>query len=236
MNMSIISTYSEFEYLLSRNLIDWVWGSSFIRSIVEAGAQNATVKGMVPAIIFWYLWFHDSYQPVKRSQLIATLLTSVFAIVAGRVLANILPFRSRPLGTVEVMGENVRRSDFLNNWSSMPSDHAVMFFTLAGCIFLISRREGILSFLHATFVVCAARVLVGAHYLSDIVVGAIVGTAIAVIVMPVLARHIQKQRDKHRWSLRPEIGYPLLFLVTFQFATMFDGARNIVGILVDFLV
>lgn len=210
--MSMFNVFAEIDYTISRNLIEWTSETRPIQLIMSAGLRNDLVKGAVPAAIFWYLWFRDGHQPVKRSQLIATLLTSVFAIIVGRALASILPFRSRPLGTEEVMGANPKQSAFLDNWSSMPSDHAIMFFTLAGCIFLISRREGIVLFLHAAFFVCAARVLLGMHYLTDIIVGAIVGLTIALTSMPVLARFIQRKCDKPQWSLRPEIGYPLLFL------------------------
>ncbi|MCZ0962975.1 phosphatase PAP2 family protein [Paracoccus benzoatiresistens] len=189
--------------------------------------DNALLKGAVPAAVFWYLWFRNDQQPRKHSQLVATLLTVAVAIVAGRTLANFLPFRPRPLATPEVMGANVKTSAFFEDWSSMPSDHAVMFFTLAGCIFLIARREGIALFLHAAFFVCAARVLFGLHFLSDVVVGAVVGTAIAFAVMPVLTQLVQRLRQGIRWTMRPQVEYPLLFLVTFQFATMFDGARDL---------
>ena len=234
--MSVFSVFAEIDYTISKNLIEWTSETRPIQLIMRAGTQNDLVKGAVPAAIFWYLWFRDGHQSVKRSQLVATLLTSVFAIIVGRGLASILPFRSRPLGTEEVMGADTKQSAFLDNWSSMPSDHAIMFFTLAGCIFLISQREGILLFLHAAFFVCAARVMLGMHYLTDVIVGAIVGLTIALALMPILTRFIQQKCDKPQWSLRPEIGYPLLFLVTFQFATMFNAARGLVGKMLDLLI
>lgn len=234
--MTVISALLEIDHTISRNLIDWTSESRLVRGIMAPGVGNILVKGAVPAAVFWYLWFRDGHQPGKRSQLIATLLTAVLAIIAGRVLANFLPFRPRPLGTEEVMGANARESRFLDTWSSMPSDHAVMFFTLAGCIFLISRREGIVLFLHAAFFVCAARVLFGLHFLSDIVVGAIVGTVIAFALMPPLTRFVQRQCEIRHWGLRREIGYPLLFLVTLQFSTMFDAARDIASRLARFLL
>ena len=224
---SLFGTLAEIDFSISRNVIDWTEQSRLVRGIMAPFVGNGLVKGAVPAAVFWYLWFRNDGQPGKHSRLIATLLTAMVAILAGRLLANFMPFRPRPLATAEVMGAEVQTSVFLEEWSSMPSDHAVMFFVLAGCIFLISRRAGIALFLHAAFLVCAARVLFGMHFLSDGVVGAIVGTVIAFAVMPVLARIVQKQRERRNWTIRPEMEYPLLFLVTFQFATMFDGARDL---------
>ncbi len=117
----------------------------------------------------------------------------------------------------------------------MPSDHAVLFFSLAGCVFLISRGWGVMLFLHAALYVCAARVLFGLHFTSDIVVGALVGTAIAFALMPPLTRLVLKWRMDRLAALRPEITYPLLFLATFQFATMFEAVRHIAERLVSFL-
>lgn len=226
---------AEIDFSISRSAIQWAEQSRLIRGILSPFLGNALVKGAVPAAVFWYLWFRDDRQPAKHAPLVATLLTAVIAIAVGRLLANVMPFRPRPLATPEVMGEGVRASAFLDEWSSMPSDHAVMFFALAGCIFLISRREGIALFLHAALFVCASRVLFGLHFLSDVVAGAILGMVIAFALMPVLARLVQKQGERRDWNIRPQVEYPLLFLVTFQFATMFDGARDLVSRAARFL-
>lgn len=47
------------------------------------------------------------------------------------------------------MGANEQHDRFLDEWSSMPSDHALMFFAMAGCIVMISRPAGIGLFIHA---------------------------------------------------------------------------------------
>lgn len=196
------------------------------------GANNALVKGGVPAALYWYLWFRDADQPVRRSQLIATLLITMVAISVGRALANFLPFRLRPLGSAEIVGESAQQSKFVEAWSAMPSDHAVMFFALAACFFLTSRAAGTFLFLHAALFVCSARIFLGLHFPSDVIVGAVVGVTIAFVLLPSLTRFTERLRRKDFWRLRPEIGYALLFLVTFQFATMFDGARDLAGRLI----
>lgn len=225
--MSVFSTLIGIDHSISRSAIAWTAENQVIRGIMWLGANNLLLKGGVPATVYWYLWFRDADQPIKRSQLIATLPITVIAICIGRALANLLPFRLRPIGSAEIVGENVEQNRFLEAWSAMPSDHAVMFFTLAGCFFLLSHSAGIFLFLHAAFFVCAARVFLGLHFPSDVVVGAVVGITIAFILMSPSTRFVERLRGKTFCDIPPKIGYALLFLATFQFATMFDSARDL---------
>lgn len=236
---AMLNTMMELDQAVSKSVIAWVArpdpGPFLLRGILGAGVENALVKGAVPAAVFWYLWFRPDHLPLKHARLVATLIVALAALVAGRILQTVLPFRQRPRASEEIMGANVEKSSFLEEWSALPSDHAVMFFALAGCIFLVSRLEGVALFLHAALLVCAARVAFGLHFLGDVVAGALIGTAMAFALMPATTRWVQRQRDAGRWRLPPQAGYPLLFLVTFQFATMFDGTRDLAERLARFL-
>lgn len=233
--MSLLSILTEIDHSVSRSAIAWTAESRVIRGIAWLGASNTLLKGGVPATLFWYLWVRDAGKLAKRHQLLATLLTTIIAIILGRMLANFLPFRLRPIGSAEIVGENAQQSGFVEAWSAMPSDHAVMFFALANCFFLMSRAAGIFLFLHAAIFVCSARILLGLHFPSDVLVGAVVGVAISLILMPSLTRLTGRLHKKYFWHLRPEIRYAVLFLVTFQFATMFDSARDVATKLVRFI-
>jgi undecaprenyl-diphosphatase len=59
---------------------------------------------------------------------------------------------------------------------SFPSDHATFAFAVAVGLFLVSRRLGLLALILAALV-AVSRVYVGEHYLSDVVVGALIGSA-----------------------------------------------------------
>lgn len=231
----MLASLMEIDQSISRHAITWFSEARIPSGILAPFLGNPLVKGAVPAAVFWYLWFRADNLSAKRPQLIATLLVAVAAIILGRILQAFLPFRQRPRGSMEIMGDDAEQTAFLQDWSSMPSDHALMFFALAACIFMISRFFGILLFLHAAFGVCLARVAFGMHYSSDVVVGAVIGTTLAFVLMPGLTRWVQRQYDTGHWTVTPQVGYPLLFLVTFQFATMFDGARDLAGRLARFL-
>ena len=64
---------------------------------------------------------------------------------------------------------------------SFPSDHATAAFAIAVSIWLRSRRAGWLALGLAT-VLAVARVAVGVHYPSDVIAGALLGSACALIL------------------------------------------------------
>lgn len=58
--------------------------------------------------------------------------------------------------------------------SSFPSGHAAFFFALAAGVYFCNKKAG-WCFLAAATLISLARVFVGVHYLSDILVGALIG-------------------------------------------------------------
>lgn len=65
--------------------------------------------------------------------------------------------------------------------TSFPSDHATAAFAIAVAIMLRNRRAGWLALVLAALV-SVARVAVGTHYPGDVLAGAVVGTAAALIL------------------------------------------------------
>jgi membrane-associated phospholipid phosphatase len=64
---------------------------------------------------------------------------------------------------------------------SFPSDHASAAFGIAFGVFLVDRVAGLI-FIAAAVVLSFGRLLVGSHYPTDVVAGALVGLACAVLV------------------------------------------------------
>jgi undecaprenyl-diphosphatase len=62
---------------------------------------------------------------------------------------------------------------------SFPSDHAVMAGAVAGGLFLVNRRLGVVAAL-AALLMALARVYIGAHWPGDVVVGLALGAAVTV--------------------------------------------------------
>ena len=194
-------------------------------------SANHLIKGGVIITLFWWTWFHeDEGKTQKREFLFYGVVSCILALIFARVLAHTLPFRERPLRNPALyfqmpyeMNEKV-----LLQWSSFPSDHAVLFFTLAACIFLVSRHAGILALCYTFFIICLPRIYLGIHYPTDILAGALIGFAIASLSR-IAALRESLTRHGFLWLQKsPGSFYAFLFLVTFQIATLFDPAREII--------
>lgn len=86
---------------------------------------------------------------------------------------------------------------------SFPSDHAVMAGAVTAGVLLVSRKVGLVSAV-AALLMCWARVYVGAHYPGDVLVGLLVGAAVAVAGYLVLGRLVRALVGAiSRTSLRP---------------------------------
>jgi len=187
-------------------------------------------KGGIVMAVCWFLWFHKSVQADEnRKGIIVTVISSVIAIIVGRSLALTLPFRLRPAYNPDIFF--LRPYKFgeynIDNWSSFPSDHAVLFFALATGIFLVSKKAGILTALYVSFVILFPRLYFGLHYPTDTLAGAAIGIIITYVVsrarifLPLVKKILE-------FSLRqPGYFYALFFLVSFEISTLFEEVRDI---------
>jgi membrane-associated phospholipid phosphatase len=115
----------------------------------------------------------------------------------------------------------------LIGWNSFPSDHAVLYFSLATGIYFVSRRAGILIFCYSFFVILLPRVYLGFHYPTDILAGMFLGVSLACLAQVPNLRTLLT-RSPMRWSDRsPGAFYACFFIATFLTATNFDPLRQI---------
>lgn len=224
---------------LSRAAIGFNASNPLSDLIVRIAISSAEARGLVPVLVLWYLWFKPAAdQRYRRFTLASVLCVTVGAIALGRGLANFMPFRPRPLASPEVMGAAAKTSEFLGEWSSMPSDHAIMFLTFAGGIFLVSRPFGILLMVHGFFFISLARVLKGMHYPGDIIVGAIIGLITALVFVPLIRSLLMRGAERlpsfFAWVTQPQIGYLIMIYISYQFITVFHTLRQL-GKLADIL-
>lgn len=199
-------------------------------------AASPLLKGGVFMAFLWWQWFRRDEATAQRRQTILTALAAgIAAIAIGRVLQMALPFRERPLhdaalGMTPPSGINLAT---LDGWSSLPSDHAVLFFALATAVWRLHRVLGIAAFLWTAAVICLPRVYLGYHYASDIVSGAVVGVGVmalgfAVLRPGLLAIPLLRWERAHATSF-----YCLAFLATLQLALLFQDVRMLAGDTID---
>jgi undecaprenyl-diphosphatase len=135
------------------------------------------------------LWFLSRPAGVQRLRLACTaaLGSAALGLLANQLIGQ-LWFRERPY--VEHPRSLVLFTPPSHD-ASFPSDHATAAFAIAVAVFCFHRRIGAV-FLVAAAAIAASRVLLGMHYPTDVLAGALTGTTAALVVCtlgrPILVR------------------------------------------------
>ena len=197
---------------------------------------NHLLKGGLLASLLWWGWYrgHEN-QHYVREHVISTLLSCLVAIVLAKTLTLTLPFRLRPIheAGVDFLLPYGTVSTALEGWSSFPSDHAVLFYTLSTGLLFVSRAAGIFALVYTTVFIGLPRIYLGLHYPTDIIGGAVVGILVGWLGnTPVMQAKIA--RPILAWSnTMPGFFYPVFFLITYQIADTFKNSRAILEFIRD---
>ncbi|MGO4531098.1 undecaprenyl-diphosphatase [Paenibacillus sp. 2TAF8] len=119
------------------------------------------------ALAMLIYWFTRSMQ--HRMMVIQAGLAFILAEIIGKTM-GLLYEHYQPFAVLPNVNKLIDRS--VDN--SFPSDHTILFFSVAVSFWLVRKKEGWIWLLLA---ICGAisRVWVGVHYPIDIVVGALIG-------------------------------------------------------------
>lgn len=129
------------------------------------------------AVLWRYGW---------RRGLLLSLAVGLAVTIADQTCASLLrPLAERlrpanldnPLSTMVHIVNGYRGGQY-----GFPSCHAANTFALAAAVAILLRRRGVVAFVYAwALVTCHSRIYLGVHYPGDLLVGAIVGTAAALL-------------------------------------------------------
>ena len=199
-------------------------------------ASDSLIKGGVIVALLWWAWFRASEKrAIDREFLSCGIVTAFLSLLVARTLAELLPYRERPLHTPALHFQMPYHSNesILIHWSSFPSDHAALFCALSLSIYFVSRRVGLAALCYTLVVICLPRIYMGFHYPSDIIAGGLIGAGSAALSQ-ITAFRQSVGHAASRWVERsPGVFYAGFFLVTFQIAVTFDPLRQIVRYLIE---
>jgi membrane-associated phospholipid phosphatase len=190
------------------------------------------LKGIAIVTVYWYFLFERANQETEpkeveaRATLLTVLILVVPAMVVARGLARLLPYRERPFfdpGLHFQWPYHVDADQFIR-WSSFPSDHAALFSALAMGLFFRSKRAGAVVFAYVMAVTFFPRIYMGYHWPSDILAGFVLGILVAyVALIPTVkswSKRLYEECNKHSGLYAA-----LLFLLTYEIGTLFNGPR-----------
>jgi membrane-associated phospholipid phosphatase len=122
---------------------------------------------------------------------LAMLLAMMLAGVAGTVIKRTVP-RARPSVPTDTGWGGPR---FSSKYHSFPSGHVGASTAFFGVLIIARRRVG-LACLPIPILIALSRMYIGAHYLSDVVCAAILGTLCALVVAHFLFLQIGNRQSK----------------------------------------
>jgi undecaprenyl-diphosphatase len=122
---------------------------------------------------------------------LAMLLAMMLAGVAGTVIKRTVP-RARPSVHTEIGWVGPRSSW---KYQSFPSGHVGASTAFFGVLLIARRRVGI-ACLPIPILIGVSRMYIGAHYLSDVVCAAVLGTLCALVVAHFLLLQIVNRQSK----------------------------------------
>src|SRR5258708_15726689 len=141
-----------FDTSIQTFLTRFALSSTVLNHAIRVIAGLYTFKGFVLIPILWWMWFKPSQRGEwEREMVIATIASGLMALAIGRLLAHYLPFRVRPIYNLELhlhFPSAGLREAVVRTWSSFPSDHAMLWMSVAAGIFSVSRRVGVLALLY----------------------------------------------------------------------------------------
>ena len=134
-------------------------------------------------------WWQIGNYPRMRHTCLVTGLSFLVALAINLLIALFI-HRIRPNDAGLTHALIAHSPDW-----SFPSDHAAASAAISAALWFKNHKKLAMVFFVAAAVICLSRVLVGVHYLSDVIGGAVVGITAAYTVSKLFA-------EQNRWSRR----------------------------------
>jgi undecaprenyl-diphosphatase len=138
---------------------------------------NVSEALFVVTLVLVFLFANGEARRAWRRTALAAVLSAGVALAIAKVLSEIVD-RARPF-VVEPHGVHLFTAHAAD--PGFPSDHATGAFAVAMAIYLRNRAWGALA-LVAAAVLAVGRVAIGVHFPSDVLAGAVLGCAVALVL------------------------------------------------------
>jgi undecaprenyl-diphosphatase len=164
------------DYDVFKSINDWAARHDGIEDVLRFFAQDAQYLFAGLLVVLFLIPGNWTSQNARRGVIAACIATGIALLVAHGITVlwdRPRPFEAHPHATHLFVSHS---SD-----PSFPSDHATGAFAIAVSLLLRMRKVG-LAALALAAIIAFSRVAVGVHYPSDVLGGALIGTAAALLV------------------------------------------------------
>jgi undecaprenyl-diphosphatase len=163
----------------------WINGPAGHHAALDGLMRHAATWGQwlfIALLAGWFILGWARGRARDRQGALTALIAGGGALLVNQGLSHLWgrdrPFADHPRAVHLLIGHGAD--------GSFPSDHAAGAFAIAAVLFVLHRRLGVLALLAAALM-SFARVYVGVHYPGDVLAGALVGVAVAVLLLTWLA-------------------------------------------------
>ncbi len=169
------------DYWVAGHLGSLLGRSRIFDRMVLSGISHEVLGGFWFALVLFVLWAGssdtgDRADPVTQRRILVTLAGSMIAIGLSFVAAAWLSWLppNRMPGLAQQFPYYFRNNP---NVSSFPSQSTTLYTAVAAGIYSLRKRIGVVLLVAVIFLIALPRMYVGGHYLTDVLVGLVLGFA-----------------------------------------------------------
>ncbi|BBH24122.1 undecaprenyl-diphosphatase [Paenibacillus baekrokdamisoli] len=160
----------------------------WVDAIMEFIAKDTEYLFYIAIVIYWFTRRED-----HRRMVVQALISACAAFGTSMILSHLF-YRDRPFvahRVIQLISHPIN--------ASFPSDHAIGAFVIATSIWLFRKRDGYI-WLAIAACIAFSRIWTGVHYPLDVISGAVIGSAAAVLIHRLFTRS-SKVRQWFQWSI-----------------------------------
>ncbi|MBI1273251.1 MAG: phosphatase PAP2 family protein [Alphaproteobacteria bacterium] len=213
--------------------------SIWFDTVMHAFKSSNILKSGIYMAMVWFAWFantgpHDERK--RRENALTAIMAAIIAPLVARLLVIVLPHRLRPVQNPDLPFQKsfFLETDNLDTWSSFPSEHATLFFTITVALFFVSRRLGLIALAYALFL-SFVRVYLGLHYPTDIMGGMVVGAGVVLLLRWPVIKQLYVRPAFYIHEKYPGLFYAGMFLLCCEIEEMFFDIQLYLGHAIKYL-
>jgi len=162
----------DYDYKLSKSISEWIDYDSVIRKVVQIFTVSGTFVFWAPILLIYYFMNETNRSAIYSIAFVTIIMLGIVYVIKHVVKRSRPEYKDTRLGVVA-----------LDAWS-FPSGHATRATYMVILMSIYFPEWSILWFIWG-FLICLSRLLLGVHYLTDILAGIIITSTIILVMFSI---------------------------------------------------